>query len=296
MTDPFDLEEDPLKRDRWDRPLLVPVGGGERQPYTRASTLSNYLTDSGGLHTWDLRNVAIGMGIREDACALAASLPPINAAKRGKKTLTAAEKKQDRETNKALDEIIASAKEAAYGLHKARMGTAIHAFCEPGADVDLAPTAIRPDIYSFHAKLAALGIRVVASELFVANDELQAAGSFDYIAWVPGLGFVIIDIKTGQVDGKGLSFAVQMSTYATAVLYNPVTDERTPLESLTGGEAINTDVALLAHVPLGEGRTDLYAIDIKTGLHCAVKATHVRAARRLDLMSAWSPMTSAMSA
>ncbi len=285
FIDPFAEEEEPLKRDRWDRPLLVPPGGGEKVPYTRASTLSNYLTDPGGLHTWDQRNIVIGMGRKEDLCGLAAALPPLHKAKRGKTTLTREEKRFDKDVNKQIDEIIAMAKEAADGNYLSRSGTTVHAFCEPGAELSVVPERMVSDVESFNARLAAEGMVIHATEQFVCNDELTVAGTFDHIVWHPKYGFCILDIKTGSIDGKGLAFAVQFSSYARSVIYDPWTDTRIPLESLTGGEAVNTEIGFLAHVPLGEGRTDLYRVNLKGGIEEARKAAGVRSSRqRKDLM------------
>lgn len=292
--DIFDLEDDPLQRDRWGRPLLIPAKGGERVPYTRASTLANFVTDHSGLHTWEKRLIAVGLGQREDLCALAASLPRLNGEKCDKTTLTRAQLNQDRETNKQLDEILELAKEAAAGSFKARYGTTIHNFTDPGADVSQAPERMQADIQSFHDELDRRGIEILATETFVANDELMAAGSFDHLARVPGYGVVVVDKKTGQVDGKGLSFGVQLSVYANAEVYDCFTDKRAPLESLTGGERINRAAGLIAHIPLGGGRTDLHVVNLRLGQHAARLATQVRAARQLkDFMT---PMTNGESA
>lgn len=291
-ADPFDLELDPLKRDHYGRPLLIPAGGTERVPYTRMSTLSGYLTDDFGLGLWTQRLLALGMSYREDLCAMAASLPPLNDAKRDKKSLSKAEIAQDRDTKSKIDEYIEQALESAGRNYKANMGTSIHSFVERGTS-DLAPERIKPDIDSCFAEFARHGIEILCSELFVANDSLMAAGSFDHIVRHPEYGVIGADVKTGQVDGKGLAFCTQVAGYMGGDLYDPETDRRQPLEAATGGEQINRDVGLLIHIPLGGGRTTFYKLDLTRGFERL--ATHVRTARSTkDVMTPCASLTSQM--
>lgn len=271
-----------------DRPLLVPVGGGERTPFTRMSTLAKYLCDDFGLGTWQRRLLAIGMAEREDLCAMVAALPALNDAQCDKKALTKEQRTQDAITKSKLDEYIDLALEQAGRNWKANVGTAIHGLIEGGVS-DYAPVARKADVQSCFDALEQRGMRILASEQFVANDELEAAGSFDHIIDVPlpGWGPVIADVKTGQITGKGLEFAVQLSGYANSVVYDWRDDTRAPLESLTDGLRINRKVGLLIHVPLGGGRTQFHRINLMTGYHAARLATQVRKARSLagSLMS-----------
>lgn len=287
LIDPFEDERVGPPRDRWDRPLLIPAKGGERIPYTRMSTLAGYLCDDFGLGTWQRRLLAIGMSEREDLCAMVSSLPALNDAQCNKKALTKAQREQDVATKAKLDEYVDLALETAGRNYKANMGTAIHGLIELG-HADHAPAKIQPDVTSALDAIQQAGMQVLASETFVANDELQAAGSFDHIIEVPqpGWGAVIADVKTGDIDGKALSFAVQLSGYANADVYDWHDDSRAPLESLTDGLRINRKVGLLIHVPLGAGKTTFHRINLMTGYHAAQLATRVRTARSLpDLMS-----------
>lgn len=286
LADPFDIEADPLERDRWSRPMIVPPKGGKKTAYTRASTLANYLSDHSGLHTWEKRLIVVGLGQREDLCALAASLPRLHAERVDKSSLTAQQKREDGLVNKQLDEISELAKEAACGSLKARYGTSIHNFTDPGADVDLAPERMKADVQSWWDFLRAKDIEILATEKFVVNDEMQCAGSFDHLARIPGWGVCVVDKKTGQVDGKGLAFAVQLSVYVNSVAYDCHTDERAPLESLVDGERINRQVGFIAHVPLGAGKTTFHKVDLLRGYHAARLATQVRTARGIkDFMT-----------
>lgn len=282
VEDIFGLEQIGPPRDRFGRPLLIPTKGGERIPHTRMSTLAGYLCDDFGLSTWQQRLLAVGMAEREDLCAMVAALPALNDAKCDRKSLSKAQCEQDVDTKSKLDSYIEQALEQAGRNYKANMGTAIHGAIENG-HADLMPSAVQPDINAALDAIKARGMTILASEHFVANDELRAAGSFDHIIDVPlpGWGPVIADVKTGQVAGKGLQFAVQLSGYANSDVYDWHDDSRAPLESLTDGQRVNRKVGLLIHVPLGGARCEFHRINLMTGYHAARLATQVRQARSL---------------
>jgi hypothetical protein len=280
MLDPFDLEQVGPPRDRYGRPLLVPPNGGEREAFTRMSTLAGFICDDFGLSTWQQRLLAIGMSRREDLCAMVATLPELNDARCDKRSLTKAQREQDCETKAKLDEYIELALEAAGRNYKANSGTAIHGFVEAGSS-EHAPERMQADVMSCLQAFRDEGIEVIASEQFVVNDELHAAGSFDHLVRTRHDGVVVLDIKSGQIEGKGLQFGVQLAGYANGLLYDWHDDSRHPLESLTGGERVNRSIGLLCHVPLGGGRTDLYQVNLLTGRHAARLATQVRRAREV---------------
>ncbi len=280
VADPFDLEQDGPPRDQWKRPLLIPAKGGERVAYTRASTLADFVDSNFGLTIWEKRLLAIGMALREDVCGLVAALPPLNDARCDKTTLTKAQKEQDADTKKKLDEYIEIALDAAGRNFKAHHGTAVHGFIEH-RHVEQAPERMRPDVHSALDWFAEHDVEIAGSEVFTACDLLTSAGTFDHLMRVPTLGWVVGDVKTGQVKDKGLAFSVQLASYANGEVYNWHDDTRAPLESLTGGERVNRDWGVVLHVPLGAGKTQPYLIDLRRGLHCARLATHVRSARSL---------------
>ncbi len=279
MTDPFADDDYGPPRDRWGRPLLVPPNGGKRQPYTRASTMGSYVQDHSGLHTWEKRLLARGLGCREDLAAMCAALPEPNAAKCDKKELTRKQIADDKATNAKLDDYIEQALEHAGRSFKANHGTAIHGFTDPGADLTRVPERMKPDVTSWHVAWLQHQLEVLATEVFVVNEVLGVAGTFDHLVRHPELGVVVLDKKTGQVDDKALGFSVQLACYASAEVYDWHTDTRAPLESLTGGESVNQNVGLIAHIPLGAGRTDIYRIDLGFGFRAARVAAMVRTAR-----------------
>lgn len=199
QPDLFDLEVDPLQRDRYGRPLLIPASGGDRTAYTRMSTLAGYVCDDFGLTTWTQRLLAIGYGMREDLAAMVAALPPLNDAQCDKSTLTKEQQAQDRETKAKLDEYNELALETAGRNYKANHGTAVHGFIQHG-HVDQAPERMRPDVESCYDVFRRRGIEVICSEMFVANDRLMAAGSFDHLVRLPTFGIVVADVKGLPLD------------------------------------------------------------------------------------------------
>lgn len=276
-----DVEELP-RRDRYGRPLLLPRLGGDRVAYTRASSLANMISDTSSLDIWAQNQIVVGMGQRPDLVALASTLPPLHDEMVHKDRLDKVQKQQDIQTKKELRVLREAAREQAKASFKARMGTAVHAACEPGADHTHAVQSLIDDAAGFRGKLAEQGIETFAHETFCVNDDLLCAGSFDYLVLHPTLGPVILDIKTGSVDvNDGLKFAVQLAVYANSQVYDVHDDTRAPLEALTSGEQVNRKVGIVAHVALGTGETRLYTVDLEIGLHAARLATRVREARKV---------------
>lgn len=255
--DPFYV--DPLERDRWGRPLLVPREGGEKVPYTRASTFAGYLSDSTSLHRWELGLLAKGLADREDLAGMVAGLEPMTGVR-----------KHDEPIKKKLSSIIDLALEVGGKHVKANYGTAIHSFCEPNNSQPV-PERMKADVESFRR----LNLVCVMSEFFVANDTYMSAGSGDGIFHLPGVGHVVGDIKTGQI--KPHDVAVQLTVYATGELYDPETNRRSPFPV-----ELNTDVGLLIHIPAGKGKPDLYLVDLIAGRRAARVAAWVRDWRKRD--------------
>lgn len=286
-ADPFGLDDEAKPpRDRWGRPLVIPAVGGERVPYTRASSFGGYLTDDSSLSAWRLTLTARGLARRDDLVAMIAALPACHDERAGKKMLTAAQKREDKATKAKLKEYVEAAQEAAGRHWKANLGTAMHGLTEPGMEDAPVPSLLAPDVESFRAFAARSDVELLATEVFVVNDDLQAAGTFDHLARLPYLcpqcraSVFVIDKKGGEVDGKALGFSVQLTVYAGGLVYDLDTEQRAPLESLTGGEAVCRCFGFIAHVPLGAGRTDLYRVDLSFGRRAARLAAMVRTARK----------------
>lgn len=297
----FDTAGESLLRDQYGRPLLVPsealaqaplvnnARGKKRPdgklPYTRASSMSNYMSDHSALETWRMRSLTKGLGEREDLAAMAAGLPPIISNKRSKETLTKAEVQQDRETNARLDEIAEEAMVYANRDYKANYGTAVHSFTDPGPSGDV-PARMQADVESWFESTR--GWQFHATETFVANDLYQAAGTFDHlvsIPWLPHLGRLVCDKKTGIFHPD--QHAVQLAVYAYGQPYDVDRDRRVDWPD---GIAPNREWGILSHIPLGLGRTQHYLINLQKGHCAALTAVAVRAYRGdKDLSQPFNP-------
>jgi hypothetical protein len=285
--DPF--ADDPIERDGYGRAKIIPVGRGGKPnlkakpvPYTRVSTYADALSDAGGLVKWSKWHLALGLGRNPDLAALAGTYGP---------TVDDLSRRDKQE----LDSIIDRAHDRSGGNVKADYGTAVHAYTEPDAqnvpdpfDGDATAeyerlhaelmASIAADSAAYLAALDLYGLETVDTEQFVVNDELQAAGTFDHTVrltrglvfddvTVPAGAVLVLDKKTGKLHLD--TQCVQLAVYANAKRYDPETGERAPLD-------VSFDHAILAHIPKGTGRCDLYLIDIRIGWAAAKVAGKVR--------------------
>ena len=257
MTDFFTSVMAGPERDGRDRPMLVPKGmpKGATAPYTRASSFADRVKDKRHIHRWEMRYLAKSMSqeAQQDLRDLAA----------GEVYTTGFDKPdlaKNRASGKNLDDIVKRALDRA-GIHqKADRGTAIHSFCEDPTRLWEVPAHLRDYVEGYWRRLKEDGIRIIAVEIFVANDEVMAAGTFDSLVWHPLFGFCIADIKTGDIDP---GYGIQIPIYANGELYDTDTDERHPLEALTDGEEVNREVGLIFDVK-PEG-TKILKVDLVKG-------------------------------
>jgi hypothetical protein len=229
---------------------------------------------------WKVRVALWGASRREDVLL-------------GLKGIPSTEAKADKA---AIDELAELAMDSGGAGSKARVGTALHALIErvdrglPIPDVGEHQRAI--DAYR---RLMAGRFRVVASEMFVVNDHLQAAGTFDDLLetqqWeqpcdargepvgepIPPGTRIIGDKKTAQTaDYFGIGFAVQKVTYCDGVPYDPARGGRLPWPD---GEDPHPFWSVIVHVPSGGASADLYWVDLNRGRELADLAVRVRAER-----------------
>jgi hypothetical protein len=242
-----------VERDRWGRPLIVPPEGGKPRPYTRASTLAKALDKGEALSKWKQRQTALGLAARHDLFALVQALDPSDKGR--------------------LDEICEDALVAAGGSSGANLGTALHALTEAvdeGIEVQVTPE-LRATLDAYRARMD--GIKIIAREVFVVNDELEVAGSFDKMVEIGG-EIVVADVKTGQWEPKyPHATAVQIAIYANGTPYGSEAG-RAPQSIAQMGASL--DRGLMIHLPSGQAVCDLYWMDIKTGWTMAKVATGVR--------------------
>lgn len=255
-------------RDRWGRPLIPDAEGRLMKPvpYQRPSSLGKVLTDDSALNKWLQRQVIYGMSISRPLQMLATSVKDPNA-----------------DRNK-LNEIASRALEAAGSSNAADYGTSVHA-CVEAMLTDPDSLSRFPDEVLRSAEVAMTllheaGFTPMLSEQAVVNEEIQAAGTFDILAHDSEYQPFIFDLKTskaGALKYSGLSWAVQLSTYAYAeYLYDIETQTRFEWDA-----APSLEVAYVIHVPSDDiSQASLVALDIEAGYRAALLANTVKRVRK----------------
>lgn len=125
---------------------------------------------------------------------------------------------------------------------------------------------------------AVQSVEFLRQEMFVIQDELQLAGSVDYLLRLPDGDVVVADLKTGKWDYKfPMSVTTQIAGYATSVQYNQETGERTPLHP-----DLNPERGVLVHFPilLPDPQVTFYELDLRRGLRAARVAREIESVRR----------------
>ena len=265
-------------RDDKGNPQVVPRGGTEAVTYTRASYLADYLTYfPKSLSDWRGRYEAQGIARFPDLAARAAAVSYSTGPLTGTQPIEA--------RRRAAAELDAVREEAAtrMGINEAaNLGTAGHSLTEPGSAGQVAPELA--DVVAGYNDVTA-GLDRVGSEIFVVNDKLRTAGTFDsaYIDPVNFPGFVIIgDTKTGK-NYHQAEFEIQLAGYQGGELYQgaPVNgvDQRLTFEEAFG-LPVHTDVAYLVHVSItGAPKPRIIKLDLARGRRLAQLAADARDAR-----------------
>lgn len=266
MTIAFTHPTVDIPRDRWGRPLIVPAEGGKPVPYTRVSTLAKALDDKTALTKWKQRQTVIGLSGRPDLVSVAAAC-----------------KGDDRK----LDEIVETAMTVAESERAANIGTALHALSEQvdaGCEIDALPEQFRADLAAYRAALA--GIEILAAEMFVVADEVQAAGTFDRLVRLPDGRVVVADLKTGRHEPKYPHGATQqIAVYSRGHLYDPEKHRVGHLPSL----GIDQEAGLLIWMPAGQGVCELFLLDLTVGWGLAQVSVAVRQAFKSKPITPYTP-------
>lgn len=259
-----------LQRDRWGRPLIIPPNGGKPIAYTRVSTMAKALDDLSNLMLWKQRKTAVGLLRRPDLLTRVAG------------AVANGDDDTDWPTKKDLNAICREATEAAGASKGASSGTGLHALTEAidrGEEPLFVPDAAREQLRAY--KKLVRDFTPLAAEVFVVNDDLQCAGSFDRlwrndgpgetstgVTLTPGVR--VGDLKTGKSEAAfPLSTAMQIATYANSQLYDPATGERSPLHP-----DLDLTTGLLVHVP-AEGMAQMIPLDLEKGWRAALLAAEV---------------------
>lgn len=239
MTAP-DFVNTEIPRDRYGRPMVLQPGSKtKRVAYRRTTTFVGCLEDTYNLMAWKNRQVAYGMGQRKDLVLAAAAADPTDKRK--------------------LGEIAEKATEHAMASASATTGTALHALTERvdrGQPLGFVPEEYKADIEAYQK--ATKSIEWSGIESFRVHDEWQVAGTADRVGRDHRGRLRIYDIKSGSIDYPH-KMAMQLAMYARSVPYDIATDKR--------GEPEELDLTrgIIIHLPAGEGRCDLYEIDIVKG-------------------------------
>lgn len=253
VSRPFDTPTATILRDRWKRPLIVPLDGGKPQPYTRCTTFVDCLEDKYNLQKWQLRQCAIGLADRPDL------LLSVSA---------------HRDDKGALNQVCDKAMEAAQSSARSTTGTALHALCERvdrGQPLGVVPAAARADVNAYLA--ATRDMEHVYIEQFSVHDELKIGGTPDRVVKFDG-NYYIADIKTGtDISWGALKIAMQLAVYAHAIpYYAPGQRQPYPFH-------VDQQDAIVIHLPAGEGRCELSFVDIGRGWEAVQVASSVREIR-----------------
>ena len=240
-----------IPRDRWGRPMVMPPKGKTRVAYRRATTFVGCLDDMNGLMKWMSRQVAYGMGQRKDLVLAAAAADPAD--------------------KKKIGEIAEKAAEHAKGVtgDAAETGTALHSLTERidrGGELGVVPQEYQADIEAY--RKATANIEFTEIETFRVHDDFKVAGTADRIGRLNGR-LMIMDIKSGSIDYPH-KMAMQLAVYARSVAYDIATDKRVP-----DAEPIDLNRGVIIHLPAGQGRCDLYEIDISKGWGACLIAKQV---------------------
>lgn len=269
-----------ISRDRWGRPYVSNDGGplkfvkGKATPvnaegYTRVSTLAGALDDKSNLGDWLAANAMVGM-VKD----------PSISSQIGSLTSKYGDPWYAPEGKKALKPLIKRAQEAGGSDRASGMGTSMHEFTEvidEGRWPEYAPAELVPWLHAYRERMEEF--ECLGMELFVVNDELKTAGSFDRLWRMPDGRVVVADLKSGRSDpsypGK---VEIQVALYSHSERYNQQTGERAPIH-----DELDKDVGLLVHAPIlggGNPEVKLYELDLVRGWENAKLAAAVRLARK----------------
>lgn len=250
MDDLFDAPAQPIPRDRWDRPLVIPPDGGKPKPYARCTTFVSALESHHTLTLWEKRMVALGLSERADLLLA-----------------VAAHRDDKRELNKICDQ----AKEAARASSAATTGTALHALTERvdrGQPLPALPESAADDLAAYTQ--ATRNIEVVDIERFGVEDQLCVGGTWDRVFNIAGQ-YYIGDIKTGNIEAPAMKIAMQLAVYAHATPYDWTSGTRKPYDF-----TLNQERGVVVHLPAGTGTCQLHWIDIAAGWQAVQLAREVR--------------------
>lgn len=255
-----------IKRDRWDRPLIIPVDEHgnvltDEKPvaYLRPSSVAKSLDDNYQLTLWKMRKTAEGLLLRPDLMTRTAGV------------IAKGDPNTDTDTKKALNSITAQAIEAAGASKGSSAGTGFHDLTEV-LDRGLSlPPVPGDDMARLRDYMVATeGIDWIDFECFVVNDRVKCAGTFDRVGRMPDGRVAVLDLKSGKSEAAyPLATTIQIAIYAYAQRYNEETGERSPIHP-----DLDLSKGYLIHLP-PSGGCQLYELDILKGWKAAQVAAQI---------------------
>ena len=129
------------------------------------------------------------------------------------------------------------------------------------------PDPYGDDIKAYEA--ATQGYEWQGIEAFRVHDLWKVAGTADRIGRAPNGRLRIFDIKTGSIDYPH-KMAMQLAMYAHSLPYDIATDKRGDVE-----HELDLNTGIIIHLPAGEGRCDLYEINLAKGWGACLIAKQV---------------------
>lgn len=257
-------------RTLFGRPYVWDPERGKHVTMTRVSGLAKTNGDGTALVAWKQRMVAVGLLQRT---GLMTKLAGIVAKAQG--DLDAA--KQD------INGICSDALNAAGGGDKADAGTGFHSLAEAlnsGYPLEFVPEADRARVEAY--RQATKHLTSVSREVFVVNDELGTAGSFDDEWLCPDGRVRVGDLKSGKWEAAyPTGVATQMAIYAHSKRYDVRTGARLPLHP-----DLDPFTGLLIHLPAPQGdkppTCEVIPLDLRKGWYNARLAAAVRDVRAWD--------------
>lgn len=247
-----------LPRDQWERPLIVPPGGGKPEAYRRASTISEELEDHFGLENWKRRLTLEGLAQRPDLVQAA------HTANRREKTAIIEE---------ALDQAGANI--------PSRNGTTLHRLTDMLDRTGDVPAGLPANIVAMLEayEKATAHLEVLDTERFTVQDKIKAAGTYDRRLYDSRHHLTLVaDLKTGQsLEHMATKTPAQVAVYASGVWYD--------LDAEREAHGADRDRGLLIWLPWcddpNEAMCELHWLDLRTGRMAILEAMRINKIRKL---------------
>lgn len=256
-----------VERGKWDKPLIIPPGGGEKVPYYRVSSYGEVIDDTYNLRLWEQRAVAEGLAQRPDLLNLIAA-----------NRIIEPEPKVEAKRKKKQNDTVKLAREASGANANSNTGTALHLVTERldrGEEVPILPEPYQADVEAY--KSATQLLTPIHVEKFLVCDYLEAAGTTDRLYQIGDRELLTVgDTKTGKsLDFGIVKIAIQLSIYSRSKGYDTKTGERTEL-------GLDQDWGLIVFLPAGSAKCELIWLDLQKGWSLALLAQDIRDARKLS--------------